>query len=71
MEGIGKRVRALHADERGLEGVEWILIVGFIVIPLLGLLWWFAGDIKDWVLGIWEDAREEVDSGSGNFWEGQ
>lgn len=65
-----RQLRKLHRDERGVEGIELILIVAAIVIPLLGLLWWFATDIKDWILSIWEEARGEVDDGSDDFWEG-
>ena len=65
--GLVSHLKRLHHDERGIEGVEWVLIIAAIALPLMGLLWWFAGDIKDWVVGIWEDARGKVDSDRDSF----
>jgi len=50
-------LKRLHADERGAEGLEKLLIVAAIVLPLLGLLIIFRDAIKEWVSTIWEEAR--------------
>jgi len=50
-------LKRLHADERGAEGLEKLLIVAAIVLPLLGLLIIFRDAIKEWVGQIWEEAR--------------
>jgi Flp pilus assembly pilin Flp len=59
MQGIIKHLKVLHRDERGAEGLEKLLIVAAIVLPLLGVLIWFRNDIKDWVKTIWESAKGE------------
>lgn len=41
----------LHGDERGAEGLEKLLIVAALVLPLLGLLIYFRDYITDWVGG--------------------
>jgi len=41
-------------DERGAEGLEKILILAAIVIPLLGVLLIFKDKIQQWVSGSWE-----------------
>lgn len=51
----------LHRDERGAEGLEKLLIVAAIVLPLLGLLILFRQSLGDWVLGEWEDVRDSAD----------
>lgn len=47
----------LHRDERGAEGLEKLLIVAAIVLPLLGLLIVFRGALRDWVVEDWEAVR--------------
>ncbi len=47
---------ALHRDDRGAEGLEKLLIIAAVVLPLLGLLIFFRNEIKEWVTGLWEDA---------------
>jgi hypothetical protein len=48
----------LHRDEQGAEGLEKLLIVAAILLPILGLLIFFAGDIMAWVRGIFGTAKE-------------
>lgn len=59
--GVMRLLRRLHADERGAEGLEKLLIIAAIVIPLLGLLLVFRNSITEWVTGGWEDIRGEAD----------
>ena len=64
---LGRHLARLHGDQRGVEAAEWALILVFIAIPLMLFLWWYAGEIKDWVVSIWERARGEVDEGIDEF----
>jgi Flp pilus assembly pilin Flp len=52
---VSTLVRRLHADERGAEGLEKILIIAAIVLPLLGLLIIFRDAVKDWVGRVWTE----------------
>ncbi len=47
-------LRRLHRDERGAEGLEKLLIVAVIVLPLLGLLIVFRDRISGWAKGEWD-----------------
>jgi len=51
----------LHQDERGAEGLEKLLIIAAIILPLLGLLIIFRNTIGEWVGSIWGEVE---DSGS-------
>jgi Flp pilus assembly pilin Flp len=59
MRAIVSHLKTLHRDERGAEGLEKLLIIAAIVLPLLGVLIWFRNDIKDWVKTIWDSASSE------------
>ena len=48
-------------DERGAEGLEKLLIVAAIVLPLLGLLIFFRNEIGEWVTDMWGDVRDDAD----------
>ena len=61
------QLKRLHRDERGAEGLEKLLIIAAIVLPLLGLLIVFRNEIKDWVGQIWKDARGEADKWDPNL----
>ena len=50
----------LHDDEQGAEGLEKLLIIAAVVLPLLGLLIFFRNDIKEWVQNIWSDQKGEA-----------
>ena len=56
-------LRRLHEDEGGAEGLEKLLIIAAIVIPLLGVLLIFRDRIQQWVTGEWEDmtGQAEID----------
>jgi len=60
--GLMGHLARLHKDERGVEGVELILIIAAIALPLLGLLIIFRKEVKEWVQGVWEKARGSNDS---------
>lgn len=53
-------LRQFHASEQGAEGLEKLLIVAAIVLPLLGLLIWFRNELRDWVTGMWSDVRNDA-----------
>jgi hypothetical protein len=54
--------RRLYACERGAEGLEKLLIIGAIVIPLLGVLIFFRNEISQWVEGLWGDIQDDADA---------
>ncbi len=65
MVGIKKAVAflsRLHRDEQGAEGLEKLLIVGAIVLPLLGLLIIFRNKISEWVSGSYDTMRNDADT---------
>lgn len=53
----------IHRDDRGAEGLEKLLIVAAIVLPLLGLLILFRNALSEWVSSLWDDVRTDSDSG--------
>ena len=61
MSTILRRLKELHQDERGAEGLEKLLIVAAIVLPLLGLLIIFRNEIKTWVTDLWKEAKTDAD----------
>ncbi len=58
---IGAAAGRLHRDERGAEGLEKLLIIAAIVLPLLGLLLYFKDEITQWVTGTWDRQRAKAD----------
>jgi len=71
MKQVWESLRALHADERGAEGLEKLLIIAAIVLPLLGLLIIFRNEIRAWVTDIWERARGDAEADEGDFFGGE
>jgi len=49
-----RALKAFHRDERGMEGLEKLLIIAAITLPLLGLLIVFRNELWNWVKGLWE-----------------
>lgn len=45
----------LHQSEQGAEGLEKLLIIAAIALPLLGVLIYFRNELGEWVSGKWED----------------
>ena len=52
----------LHRSEQGAEGLEKLLIVGAIVLPLLLVLVLFRNKIAEWVTGKWNDVQGDADT---------
>jgi len=61
LQAIKAAALRLHRDEQGAEGLEKLLIIAAIVLPLLGLLIVFRGTITEWVTNSWEDVADEGD----------
>jgi len=64
---VWESLKRLERDETGAQGLEILLIVAAVVLPLLGLLIIFRNEIRDWVVGIWEKARGEAESNEDDF----
>ena len=64
---LKRAVTRLHRDERGAEGLEKLLIIGAIVLPLLLLLIIFREALWNWVESSWESVidRGQERDGSG------
>lgn len=56
---LRQTLRHLHEDERGAEGLEKLLIIAAIVLPLLGLLIIFRDRIGEWIGNVWGDVAED------------
>jgi len=52
-------MRGFHRDQRGAEGLEKLLILAAVALPLLGLLIAFRDRIGDWVNEMWSEVKEE------------
>lgn len=57
-----RMLTTLHRDERGAEGLEKLLIIAAIVLPLLGLLVIFRDEMGEWVRGNWNTVKNDADS---------
>ncbi len=62
MNGIVNFLKKAYRDEQGAEGLEKLLIVAAIVLPLLGLLIFFRDWITEWVSGEAEQVRGDADN---------
>ena len=60
-------LRKLHRDERGAEGLEKLLIIAAVVLPLLGLLIWGKNSITEWVQNKWKQIVGIQDSDTGTL----
>ena len=65
--GLWDRLKQLERDETGAQGLEVLLIIAAVVLPLLGLLIIFRNEIREWVVGIWEKARGEAEESEDDF----
>lgn len=59
IQNLGRQIKRLHACEGGAEGLEKLLIVAALVLPLLGLLILFGDVIKEWLFESWQDVQDE------------
>ena len=53
------RLAGLHHDEQGDEGVNKILIIALVAIPLIIVMVVFGGDIADWFNDAWKNIQGE------------
>ncbi|MFW5682524.1 MAG: TadE/TadG family type IV pilus assembly protein [Phycisphaeraceae bacterium] len=65
MRSLVQSLVRFHRDDRGAEGLEKLLIIAAIVLPLLGVLIFFRDEIGDWIDGLWSDMRGDADSFGG------
>ncbi len=63
MKVLWKIAKRLHSDQRGAEGLEKLLIIAAIVLPLLGLLIAFRQYIGEWATDMLNQIRGEADQG--------
>lgn len=52
-------LRRLLSDDRGAEGLEKLLIIAAVVLPLLGILIFYGGEIRDWLSDMWSDVQSD------------
>ncbi len=57
MRRLWDSIKRLHADERGAEGLEKLLIIAAIVLPLLGVLLVFRDKISEWSSNMYNQIR--------------
>ncbi|MFN3168972.1 MAG: hypothetical protein ACE37H_18135 [Phycisphaeraceae bacterium] len=59
----------LWRDDRGAEGLEKLLIIAAVALPLLAVLLFFSGSIKRWVQENWGEVTDNpgADPGAGDF----
>jgi len=60
-------MQKLYRCERGAEGIEKLLIIGAIVIPLLALLIIFRDKITGWTQGMWDEVQNDSESYDPDF----
>ena len=56
----------LWKDEEGAEGLEKVLIIAAIALPLLAVLLFFSGAIKEWVTNEWGNVQDNQQDSSDN-----
>ena len=59
MRRLVRELRRLYHDEGGMEGLEILLIIAAITLPLLGLLIVFRNELWEWVRGLWSSTLQE------------
>jgi Flp pilus assembly pilin Flp len=65
--GLLGHLARLHEDERGVEGIELILIIAAISLPLLGLLIIFRKQVKEWVQDVWKRVTDLNKEDEGDY----
>jgi hypothetical protein len=61
MKAVWNILLRLHRDDRGAEGLEKLLIIAAIVLPLLGLLILFRQQIGTWSSEMWNTVKGNAD----------
>ena len=67
---ISAQVTRLYRDEQGAEGLEKLLIIGAIVLPLLAALFFYRREITNMVKGNWntiDSDTNDLPSNDGTF----
>ena len=59
---LSDRLYALVKEDRGAEGLEKLLIVAAIVLPLLGVLLYFKSQIGAWVGDSWGQIKDNPET---------
>lgn len=54
-------LKQAYREEKGAEGLEKLLLIAAIVLPLLALLIFFRDWITDWVSGEADEVRGDAD----------
>ena len=54
---IKEAVLELWNDDQGAEGLEKVLIIAAIALPLLAVLLFFSGEIREWVSDNWDSVQ--------------
>lgn len=62
IETIKQAVIDLWNDDQGAEGLEKVLIIAAVALPLLAVLLFFAGDIRQWVGDNWTEVTGNSDT---------
>lgn len=60
MKFLWNTLKRLHKDDRGAEGLEKILILAVIVLPLLGTLIFFSKDLGQWAKDTWNRIKGDT-----------
>ncbi len=64
MKALARRIKMetlrLIRDERGAEGLEKLLILAAVVLPLLVVLVVFRNKITDWMKTSWNGAQSDA-----------
>ncbi len=65
------RLSTFHDDEQGDEGVNKILIIAMIAIPLILVLIFFGGEIVEFFQNAWNNLTgTSTNSGPDSGWQG-
>ncbi|MEM9347077.1 MAG: hypothetical protein AAGB26_10720 [Planctomycetota bacterium] len=54
---IKETIVELWNDDQGAEGLEKVLIIAAIALPLLAVLLFFSGEIREWVSDNWDSVQ--------------
>jgi len=65
MQRLIELVKRAHRDEQGAEGLEKILIIAAVVLPLLGVLIFFRDEIQNWLQEESSEIQDERNRGDG------
>ena len=63
LKALSNRLAALHRDEQGDEGVNKILIIALIAIPLVIILLVFGKKIAEWFSEAWDNLSGNKNTG--------